>query len=461
MDQRVDRWIDEHEKQLIESLQKCLSYRTVKDSAAAKPGAPFGPAIADCLENALAQAQALGFETKNLDGYCGCVDFGEGEEQLGILCHLDVVPEGSGWKHPPYAAEIHDGMLYARGVLDDKGPAFAALFAMAAVKELGLPMKRRVRLILGCDEESGMECLKHYNKVEPAPDMAFSPDAEYPVVNSEKLIFHGDYKKEYPSALGIKSGTVPNAVPGEAEAELSLPLNRILPIMEAFMEKSEFACAAEATDAGCRIKVTGVAAHASMPEQGKNAFLALIALLDKLPLEREDAKTVSALAALLRFDLHGEAFGLDIADASGRLTLNVGVVDWDETGIKRLTVDIRAPISADGGMIRQKLVEGFGPAGLVEIKASWSEGYYIPPESELVKSLLNVYAARSGKYLPPLAIGGGTYARHLKNAVAFGIERPGEPASIHMANECMPVAHLIEDSKMIADAILALAAKSN
>lgn len=75
MDQRVDRWIDEHEKQLIESLQKCLSYRTVKDSAAAKPGAPFGPAIADCLENALAQAQALGFETKNLDGYCGCVDF--------------------------------------------------------------------------------------------------------------------------------------------------------------------------------------------------------------------------------------------------------------------------------------------------------------------------------------------------------------------------------------------------
>ncbi|HWQ58611.1 MAG TPA: Sapep family Mn(2+)-dependent dipeptidase [Clostridia bacterium] len=461
MDQRVDRWIDEHENELIEGLRANLSYRTVKDPDTAGPGAPFGQAIADCLGNALAQAKALGFETKNLDGYCGCVDFGAGEEQLGILCHLDVVPEGTGWKYPPYAAEIHDGLLYARGVMDDKGPAFAALYAMAALKALGLPMKRRVRLILGCDEESGMECLKHYNKVEKAPDMAFSPDAEYPVVNSEKMIYRGEFKKEYRSGIRLKAGTVPNAVPGEAEAELALPLNRILPIMEAFMEKSEYACAAEATDTGCRIKMTGVAAHASTPEQGKNAFLALIALLDKLPLEAEDVKTVAGLVSALRFDHHGEAFGLDLSDASGRLTLNPGVVEWDETGIKRLTVDIRAPISADGTVIRQRLAKGFKPAGLAETVSRWSEGYYIPPESELVKSLLDVYAARSGKRLPPLAIGGGTYARHLKNAVAFGIERPGEPSPIHMANECMPVAHLIEDAKMLADAILALAVEKN
>ncbi len=459
MNPRVDKWIDEHEEELIASLRKCLSFRTVKDPGTAAPGAPFGRDIAECLEDALSHARALGFEAKNLDGYCGYIEFGEGEEQLGVLCHLDVVPEGTGWKHPPYAGETHDGMLYGRGVMDDKGPAFAALYAMAAIKSLGLPMKRRVRLILGCDEESGMECLNHYNKVEKAPDMAFSPDAEYPVVNSEKMIYRGEFIKEYASGIRLRAGTVPNAVPGEAEAELKLPLNRILPIVEAFMEKSEFACAAEATEEGCRIKVTGVAAHASLPELGKNAFLALIALLDKLPLGGEDAATVSALASALRFDLHGEALGLDMEDASGRLTLNPGVVEWDETGVKRLTVDIRAPISSDGNEIKRKLAEGFASAGLVETVARWSEGYYIPPESELVKSLLDVYAARSGKRLPPLAIGGGTYARHLKNAVAFGIERPGELASIHMANECMSVAHLVEDTKMIADAILALAVK--
>ena len=461
MDQRVDNWIDEHAGELVAGLQKCLSYKTVKDPAAVGEGAPFGRGIADCLEDALAQARALGFETKNLDGYCGTIDFGEGEEQLGILCHLDVVPEGTGWSYPPYGAEIHDGMLYARGAMDNKGPAFAALYAMKAVKELGFAMKRRVRLILGCDEESGMQCLAHYNKVEKAPDLAFSPDAEYPVVNSEKMIFRAEYKKEYASSLKIKAGTVPNAVAGEAEAELALPLNRILPILESFMEKSEFACAAEAMGAGCRIKVTGIAAHASTPEQGKNALLALLALLDKLPLGEEDAKTIAGLAAALRFDHHGEAFGLDISDASGRLTLNAGVIDWDQTGLKRLTIDIRAPISADGNEIRAKLAERFAPAGLMEMQATWSEGYYIPPESELVRSLLDVYAARTGRRLAPLAIGGGTYARHLKNAVAFGVERPGEPASIHMADECMSVAHLIEDTKMIADAILALAVREN
>lgn len=461
MNPRIDKWIDDHEQELISGLQKNLSYKTVKDPSTAAPGAPFGKNIADCLNDALSQAKALGFETKNLDGYCGCVDFGAGEEQLGILCHLDVVPEGTGWKHPPYAAEIHEGMLYARGVMDDKGPAFATLYAMAAVKALNLPMKRRVRLILGCDEESGMECLGHYNKVEPAPDMAFSPDAEYPVVNSEKMIFHGEYKKEYASTVVLKAGTVPNAVPGEAEAELRLPLSRVLPIIEAFTEKSEFAFHAEATDNGCRIHVTGIAAHASAPELGRNAFLALIALLDKLPLEKEDAATVAGLVNVLHFDCHGEAFGLDAQDASGRLTLNPGVVDWDETGIKRLTIDIRAPISSDGNVIKKKLAEGFRPAGLVEAKAGWSEGYYIPPESELVKSLLDVYAARFGKRLPPLAIGGGTYARHLKNAVAFGIERPGEPASIHMANECMQVSHLIEDTKTLADAIIALSVENS
>lgn len=459
MNPKIDKWIDDHADALIAGLQRCLSYRTVKDTASAGEGAPFGRDIANCLEDTLAQAHALGFETKNLDGYCGTADFGEGEEQLGILCHLDVVPEGTGWKYPAYAAEIHDGMLYARGVMDDKGPAFAALYAMAAIKSLGLPMKRRVRLILGCDEESGMQCLAHYNKVEKAPDMAFSPDADYPVVNSEKMIFRSEYKKDYPSKLKIKAGTVPNAVPGEAEAELALSLNRVLPIMEAFLEKSEFACAAEATEDGCRIKMTGVAAHASMPEQGRNAFLALLALLDKLPLDEEDAKIVSGLSAALRYDCHGETFGLDISDASGRLTLNPGVVVWDETGLKRLTLDIRAPISANGDEIKEKLAAGFKAAELTEIKVSWSEGYYIPPESELVRSLLDVYAARSGKRLEPLAIGGGTYARHLKNAVAFGIERPGEPSSIHMANECMPVAHLVEDTKMMADAIIALAVK--
>lgn len=460
MNKKVDAWIDTNRDSLVATLQGCLRINTVRDDSSAAPGAPFGRGIADCLRYSLKAAADMGFDTKDLDGYCGVIDYGSGEEQLGILAHLDVVPEGNGWKYPPYAAEIHDGMIYARGSLDDKGSAIASLFALKAIKEAGLPMKRRVRIILGCDEESGMGCLTHYNEVEKAPDLSFSPDAEYPLVNSEKLIYRSEYKKDYASTIKLHAGTVANAVPGECECEVELPLARILPIMEAVMEKSDFSCAAEANGDGTLIKMKGLAAHASAPESGRNAFLATVALLDKLPLAKADAETVSGLAEILKFDMHGESFGIDSEDASGRLTLNVGVVDWDETGIKRLTVDIRAPITGDGEFITKKLAEGFMKAGLKETDHHWSDGYYMPPESELVSSLLKVYSERFNITDPkPLAIGGGTYARHLKNAVAFGPERPGEPACIHMANECVSIDHLVEDAKLIADAIIALACK--
>jgi len=235
----VDKWIDEHTDELVARVRRCIAFPTVLDESTAGPGAPFGRVTAECLEDTLAQGREMGFEAKNLDGYCGYIDFGAGEEQLALICHLDVVPEGTGWLYPPYAGEVHDGRFYGRGTMDDKGPAFAALFGMAAIKASGLEMKRRVRLILGCNEESGMECMKHYKKVEKDPDIAFSPDAEYPVVNSEKSGYHGAYHKLYASKVRMHGGTVSNAVPGEMVIEVPFTLNRILPIMEAFMEKSD------------------------------------------------------------------------------------------------------------------------------------------------------------------------------------------------------------------------------
>lgn len=458
MNRAVDKWIDDHKEELINALTANLNIASVKDTDNAAQGAPFGPMIKKALDNALECGRALGFDTVDYDGYCGAIDMPGGEEQLGVICHLDVVPEGTGWEYPPYGGEIHDGKLYARGTMDDKGPAFAALYAMKAIKDCGIPLKRSVRLILGCDEESGMSCLKHYNKVAKAPTLSFSPDAEYPVVNSEKMIFRTEYEKKFASSITLDAGTRRNVVPGEAVATVPLALSRMVPIMEAFMEGSEFACSAEALDDNTtKITVKGLAAHASAPELGKNAMLAMLALLDKLPLEGEDAHTVNALTNALKFDCHGETLGIDSQDASGRLTLNPGVLNWDENGISRLTFDVRAPISSKADELERKITAGLKDTGLVQTELSYSEGYYVSPDDELVSKLLDVYAARFGKRLEPLAIGGGTYARHMKNSVAFGIERPGEPGRAHMPNEFIPVADLIEDTKTIADAIIALA----
>ena len=444
----TDKWIDEHKDELVEKLQQCVRINSVRDDGSTREGAPFGEGAAKCLEDTLNTAKEMGFEVKNLDGYCGTVDYGTGEEQLGILAHLDVVPEGEGWTYPPYAAEIHDGRLYGRGTMDDKGPAFAALFGLAAVKASGVETKRRVRLILGCDEECGMGCLHHYNEVEKAPDMCFSPDASYPLVNSEKMIYNSAYRKEYASSVRVKAGTVSNAVPGKAEVFVPVSADEVK------------AAVAKLNNADFTYNVsTGIAAHASTPEQGKNAFLAAVQLMNELNLPEEDADTVAVLWDILKFDCHGESIGIDSTDDSGRLTTNVGVIEWDETGIKRLTMDIRAPITANGELITEKLRDAFGRANMIETHHGWSDGYYVSPESELVSKLIGVYNARFNVDAKPMAIGGGTYARHLTNAVAFGTEREDEPACIHMADENIRIDHLIEDAKIMADAILALAAK--
>lgn len=459
MKAKVEKWIDEREQQIISALQENLQIPSEK--ADGEEGAPFGSEIKRALEHALALADGFGFETRNMDGYVGYVDYGSGDEMLGVMTHLDVVPAGVGWTYPAYGAEIHDGCIYGRGTMDDKGPAIASIFALAALKECGVMPQRKIRLILGCDEESGWACMAHYSKHEPLPDMAFSPDAEYPLVNSEKAMFHANYKKEYASSITLHAGERSNVVPGEATASVKLPLARMLPIIEAYMEKSDYACAASAIDdETTSITVKGLSAHASMPESGRNAVLAMLQLLSLLPLEGEDALTVQSLSALLGMDMYGEGFDLDKEDFSGRLTFNPGVIHWDENGISTLLIDIRAPISLPENDIALALRTGFAKAGLSEEWGQYKNGHYVDPESELVKKLLDVYAKRSGEYLPPLKIGGGTYARCIPNAVAFGCERPGIESPVHMPNEYMRVEDLMFNTHMLADAMLALGFKN-
>jgi succinyl-diaminopimelate desuccinylase len=452
----VDRWIDEHKGDIVAAVQKSVSFRSVGVDSD-EPGAPFGIPCRDMLLHTLALCGSFGFDTKNLDGYIGFADFGEGEETLGILSHLDIVPEGEGWQHDPFGGEIVDGQIVGRGTQDDKGPAMAAIYALAAVKEAGFRFRRKVRLIFGCDEERSMRCLKYYKAHAQMPDLAFSPDAMYPLVNSEKNIFHARYTAAFPSALRLQAGTVVNAVPGKAAATAPFPKETVL-AAAAQCPSDGFSYEAEACEGGSRITVTGKAAHASTPEAGKNALQAMLLLLDKLPLTGMDKRVVAGLVRAFGMECHGETVGLDISDDSGRLTLNPGLMDYNEQGFS-ITLDIRAPISAGCDLLLEKLDAAFAGFGASRAEYMFSEGYYVPEDNELVRTLLDVYAARTGERTPPHRIGGGTYARHLKMAVAFGPERPNRENLVHMANESLYIEDLIEDTKMYADAIIALATK--
>ena len=451
----VDRWISDHKDEIVKALQESVRIPSVEGTAEA--GAPFGANVKRALDHALELGKGFGFETRDMDGYIGLIDHGEGEETLGIMCHLDVVPEGEGWDHPPYGAEIVDGNIVGRGTMDDKGPAISAIYALAAVKAAGLKMRRKVRIMLGCDEESGWGCMSHYYEHEKMPDMAFSPDADYPVVNSEKGIVHATFIRRFSSKLRLDAGTRPNVVCGKAVASVMLNEARVLPIVNEFRAESGFECSCEPCGDGVRIEIIGLNAHASMPESGNNALQAMFDVLNRLGLEGEDGKLIEAIHKLLRMDMHGESLGLDLTDASGRMTLNPGVMHWDENGLAEFAIDMRVPSSRKAEDALNTVVKAFAPIGLELSGSSIQPGHYVSPDSELVSKLLHVYAQRSGEYLPPLAIGGGTYARAVENAVAFGCERPGVPALVHMPNESISIDDMMFNTCMIADAIIALA----
>ena len=454
MNRIVDEYIESKKDAIVRSVQESVRFPSVEGENAGE-GAPFGPAVKGALEHALGLGKALGFRTENLDGYAGCIDYGDEGELLGIVCHVDVVPEGEGWSYPPYAAEIHDGKIFGRGTMDDKGPAIAAIYALAAVKEAGLPMKRRVRIILGTNEETGWGCMDHYKKVAEIPAMSFSPDADYPLVNSEKGIYHTAWRCKTKTGFTVNGGTRANVVCGKAKVFIPLPVETVETKLHIVTERG-MSVEIAAAEGGTALTVNGLDAHGSMPEHGKNAMLAAFALLAALPLEGEDARTARILHEAFRFDFHGESMGLDRSDASGRLTMNPGVIKWDEEGFT-LFIDVRHPTSMPFIEVRdaqQKALAPFEPELLHEKQ---QDGHFIAEDTELVSKLLDVYAERTGKREAPLAIGGGTYARAFPNAVAFGCEIPGVSGPVHMPNEFIGVDELMFDTHMIADAIIALA----
>ena len=455
MNSAVDQWIDAHKEEIISTLQQTLRFRSIE--GAPLPGAPYGQEVADCLEDFLKKAEAMGFSVKNLDGHAGYIDAGQGEEMMGILGHLDVVPEGNGWTHPPYGGEIADGRIYGRGTLDDKGPMVASLYAVRAIQECGIPFHKRVRLILGCNEETGMKCLDYYKEHAEIPDFSISPDGRFPMTSSEKSMAVGEYRAEFRSNIKVYAGLAHNSVPGEAFAEVNMAEETVQTAWNSLSFADDFGLRLEKKDEALLITVIGQQTHAANPHEGKNALQALLNLIAELPLEADDAIHAKALRDLFHMEYYGESFGLDKEDASGRFTLNVAIMDWKENGYT-LTLDVRVPlICLDEVAVKNALYQNMKKAGAEVISWSFDKGYCIPDDSELVTKVLHVFHERTGVTdAVPHHIGGGTYSRKLPNAVSFGPERYMCESLDHNVDEFIGVDQLMFLTKIYADAIMAL-----
>lgn len=442
----MKQWIQSTFDRQVEDLQTIIRIPSVSRGDAPEDGKPFGKTVHRCLMETLDIARRLGFtKVWDVDGYCGVVEYGEGEESLAVLAHLDVVPEGEGWSVDPYGATILDGRIYGRGTVDDKGAAISALYALAAVKASGKPMRRRVRIVLGCDEERGSLGVEHYLKVEGEPTMAFTPDAEYPVVNSEMGILQTTYQKKMESGVRIAVGSASNVIPGTATAVLPCEAKPVF-VPEGFSVTTE----------GNTVTVTGRGGHASMPELAFNALQALLLVLKEQPLSDADQTVLGALSDLWKMDRHGETLGIDVTDESGRLTFSPDCLTLDETGLTFVT-DCRHPFSVTAEKLLGIFDDAYGKLGFVRTDTREAAGHFIPEDSELVSTLMQVYNEIQGGTAKPLSMGGGTYAREMKNAVAFGIVREGAENLCHMPDESISLADMEFNTLVMANAITRLA----
>lgn len=460
---RLDRQIELMEEDIISALQECIRIKSVKDSKQTAPGAPFGTGIQKGLEWILGLGEKFGFSVKNVQGYAGHIEMGSGK-LLGILGHIDVVPEGDGWSVPPYNGTIKDGKIFGRGALDDKGPSIAALFAMKAIKDAQIPLNMRVRLIIGTDEESGWADMEYYLNKEEVPQIGFAPDAEFPVIHAEKGILHLEFSKSptnpFPHLISIQGGERANIVPDACNLVLKgFPREYIKTKLENYPfpqgVSGQLICLE--SDQGIELRINGVGAHGSLPQKGKNAIIYALLFLRTLPLTQEEQQTVDFILEHPGQGFYGEGFDIALSDEpSGKLSLNLGVLELSP-GKLRFVTDIRYPVTCKSAEIITQIEKIVRTEDFSLKILTHQEAHYVPKDSHLVQSLLKAYADVTGLEPFAFAIGGGTYAKVLPQGVAFGPLFPGEPEVIHCADEYISIKNLLLATKVYAQAILNLA----
>jgi len=460
--------VNERKDQLLEDTKGLLQIKSVLDEENKKDDAPFGEGVKKALLYMLDRGNEAGFQTKNVDHVCGHIEYGEGEELVGILCHVDVVPEGDGWKYDPFGATVSDGKLYARGALDDKGPTMAAFYGLKIIKELGLKLSKRVRIIIGTDEESGMRCVQHYFKKEEMPTMGFAPDADFPIIYAEKGISSIDFTfnktiEQSDSKIIVEhfsAGRRYNMVPDLAIVTLSGNINQdeLSANFNKFLSDHQLEGSIEYVDGKTQIFLRGVSAHAMEPNAGTNAAVYLAKFLNTQPIDEQALEYFRFVEEVFLQDTRGEKLNVKYTDeVSGDLTVNAAIFSYQAEGVGKVGINIRYPVTYDMEKGKENIIEVAHQYGFEVDRFTNSKPHYVEENTTLIQTLKKVYEEQTGEEAKLIAIGGGTYARYLKTGVAFGPLFPGRPDVAHQKDEYMELDDLFKATAIYAQAIYELA----
>ena len=446
----IDRFVEENTENIVRDIARLVAVNSVEGEP--EEGAPFGRGPREALDLGLAIARELGLNAVDCEGKIGYAALGEGEEYLATITHLDVVPVGEGWTGDPFTLRERDGWLIGRGVLDDKGPSVLCLYALKYLKEKQIPLRYPIRALLGANEETGMEDVEYYLANYPAPLFCFSPDADFPLCNGEKGIYHGRIVARVPldKIVEIHGGVATNVIPQKAEALVKAEA----------LASTERVTAEPAGEGLWKLTAQGVGGHASMPAGTVNAIGVLVDYLLENRVCTGDEERLLGLLALLHRASDGSALGVQADDGLFKPLTIVGGVIGVEDGKLFQTVDSRYPTNTSGEKIAEGIRLKAGDVAEVTVDRD-AAPFYMSLDNPAVKACINAYNTVTGENAEPYTIGGGTYARDFPNAVSFGPEHPERPmpdfaGPIHGADEAACLAWFQEALKVYILALLEL-----
>ena len=438
--QEIDLFIAENEQAILADMAELVSKKSVKGPP--EEGAPYGVGPRRALDGALAVAKRLGFEVNDGDGHVGWGEIhGARDEYIGVIGHVDVVPEGEGWDGDPYVLREREGWLIGRGISDNKGAVVLSLYAAAFLARSGKALKYGIRVMMGCDEESGMQDVPYYLARNPEPIFCFTPDVDFPVSIGEKGIHAGGI---------FASAPVFTAIPGKASCVVRTA-------GRAFKE-AKGVTVTPREDGSYLIEAQGVGGHAAHPEGKVNAIGILTDFLLDNHIGDGDERRFLELLRKIHRNPYGE--GLAIATTGellGPLT-SIGGIISQEGAVVRQDMNIRYPESITGGEITRKLTEAAAAHNASFTEAMVDEPFYLSPDSPAIQVLRSAYHEITGHPGGTYTQCGGTYARRFKNAVGFGpgddhIPRPDFVASDHAPNEGSYIPSLKEALKVFIVAL--------
>jgi len=461
MNETLNNYIDKIKDEIVRSTCEIINIPSIFDG---NDGTPFGIHTLEALNYMLDLGKSFGFKTKNIDNMCGYIEFGEGDKLLGIIAHLDVVPAENDWTYSPFNASIDNNNIYGRGTIDDKGPAIAALYAMKAVAD-NYTLDKRVRLILGLNEENNWKCIERYKETEELPDIAFSPDANFPCIYAEKTIESIYLKQKYTKNPTIyiedisTNNNAINVVPKYCSVTLGFDSSKIVNIQDTIkniLDKYKYNINIEEID-NTHIKLIslGTAAHAAHPELGNNALTKLLMVL--YDLFNEYSIHLDILDYFVKYigdDYTGKYLGIDFEDESGILTLNTAQF-FLENNCLNIGFNLRIPVTVDYTSIEKEFKKYCNNKLEVNV-ARIQEPLYYEKTNPLVQKLCNIFNDYNNSTLKPMAIGGGTYARAFNNCISFGPQMPNAKDMCHQTDEYISIENLMFCVKVYAAAIFEL-----